>query len=647
MSLHAPLLVPIWVPILAGLVVAVLPRRGAAEGASRAIAEIAAIAVTILAAVWGVLIWASPATLGSVEQVTRVVTPAWDIFRSRALEIDWTGQVLFSVDSLSGFAGAAAGLLALIMTVYAVGFSRQKGASALRLYSGILLSVGATFGSLYAENLVVLAIFWGFLGIPFFMLLSLGSDDAPAAAKKAFIIVGGTDSLLVLGIALVWIKTGRLTFGGGALSTSFASLAVAYACFLAAALAKAGAIPLHSWIPGAAASAPVPAVALLPASLDKILGIYLLARVSLELFALTPFLKGLVMVLGAVTILAAVFMALVQHNLRKLLGFHAVSQVGYMVLGIGTGTFVGVAGGLFHMLNNAIYKSCLFLTAGSAERKAGTGEIGRMGGLAKLLPVSFVCAIIAALAISGVPPLNGFVSKWMVYQGVVEFGQAGASGLGSHLWVVLLAAAVLGSALTLASFVKVLYGVYLAQRLQDEPAPAGEGENLLTRIPMIALALACVVFGVAAFLPLSGAILPAAGVGSVKAVPKELWAGFWQPSLATGLILVGLAVGVLIYIVGTVAHAREDAPYTGAEVHDEDFRFSGGDFYETMTRVPPLASLYERAEKKVYDLYEWGRRLVEYAGKALRALHGGVLYQYVTWTVVGMVVLLWLLMRRG
>ena len=110
---------------------------------------------------------------------------------------------------------------------------------------------------------------------------------------------------------------------------------------------------------------------------------------------------------------------------------------------------------------------------------------------------------------------------------------------------------------------------------------------------------------------------------------------------------MGLAVGVAIYLVGTVSHAREDAPYTGAEVNDEDFSFGGSDFYETVTRVPPLTVLYVRAKEKFYDLYELGYRLVGYLGGALRVLHGGILYQYVTWTVVGVVALLWLLMGLG
>ena len=620
-----PLLVPIWAPLAAGLVVACIPRPAAI------LSKIIAALTVLFAAVWGVLVWAAPEVLGAPETLR---VPAWNMVGA------WAGEPVFSADALSGFAGAAAGVLAFLMTLYAVGFSREEDAPSRRLYSGILLSVGATFGSLYAENLIVLAIFWGFLGIPFFLLLNMGKEGASAAAKKAFLTIGGTDSLLILGIAMVLARHGRLAMHGPQLSTESAFGAVAYICFLAAALAKAGAIPLHTWIPGAAATAPIPAVALLPASLDKVLGIYLLARISLTLFKMSGCLSALVMVLGAVTVIAAVFMALIQHDLRKLLGFHAVSQVGYMILGIGTGTFVGIAGGLFHALNNAIYKSCLFLTAGSAERKTGTSDLGKLGGLATALPVTFVTAAVAALAISGVPPLNGFVSKWMVYQGLVETGKDG-----SYLWILLLAAATFGSALTLASFVKVIYSVYLAPRPADEKEPSGPGENVFTILPMAALALACVVFGVAAFrIPLAGAIYPAVEESLAVARPADL-AGFWSPGIATILMLLGVAAGAVIYMLGTAFKAREDSPYVGGE-DAPDHHFGGPDFYETVTRISPFSVMYERAAKGLYDLYEWGLKLAAYVGTGLRAGHSGLLLTYVAWFIAGVVVLLWVTLGR-
>ncbi len=160
-------------------------------------------------------------------------------------------------------------------------------------------------------------------------------------------------------------------------------LGVAYVCIAIAAFAKAGAMPFHSWIPDCAKSAPIVVTAYLPASLDKLLGIYLLTRLSIDLFIMSPWVNIFLMSIGAFTIIAAVMMALVQHNLKRLLGYHAVSQVGYMVLGIGTGNPLCIAGGLFHMLNHAVYKSCLFFSAGNVESQAKTTQLDELGGLAR------------------------------------------------------------------------------------------------------------------------------------------------------------------------------------------------------------------------------------------------------------------------
>ena len=155
-------------------------------------------------------------------------------------------------------------------------------------------------------------------------------------------------------------------------------------------------------------------------------------------------------------------MALVQHNYKRLLGFHAVSQVGYMILGFGLGSAIGIAAGLFHMINNALYKSGLFLSAGCVEYRTGKEDIDDLGGLSKVMPVTFIASLVFAMSISGIPPFNGFASKWMIYQGIIDFGSG--SGLPNKLWVIWLGSAVLGSALTLASFIKFIGGIFLGRR---------------------------------------------------------------------------------------------------------------------------------------------------------------------------------------
>ena len=160
---------------------------------------------------------------------------------------------------------------------------------------------------------------------------------------------------------------------------------------------------------------------------------------------------------------------------------------------------LGLAGGLFHMLNNTLYKSALFLCAGVVEKETGTTDLDRLGGLAKLMPITFMVCTVAALSISGIPPLNGFASKWMIYQGIITSGEGG--GLS---WVIWLAVAMLGSALTLASFVKVLHATFLCKPSVEIQQMDIHENRYSMLLPMIVLAVLCVVFGVFAFqLPLA------------------------------------------------------------------------------------------------------------------------------------------------
>lgn len=538
---------------------------------------------------------------------------------------------LLVLDDLSGMVLLGVGFFSVLIAFYSI--KGMAGVSAMRQYYAYFLwMIGAACGAAIANDLILLLVMWGFLGLTLYLLIGLGETGAEIAAKKTFIIVGASDSLMILGIGIIWMLTGH--FGMDAISVRLDGVlpVIAFLCLAAGAFAKAGAMPLHSWIPDAAEKAPIPVTAFLPAALDKLLGIYLLARVTLNLFVMTKGTLTFLMAVGGVTIIGAVMMALVQHDFRRLLGYHAVSQVGYMVLGIGTGTAIGIAGGLFHMLNNTIYKSCLFLSAGNAEKAAGTRDLDKLGGLARAMPVTFFAFLVAALSISGVPPFNGFYSKWMVYQGIIDAGRNG-----SGLWVLWLAAAVFGSALTLASFAKVTHSIFLGTTKQK----VGEIKEapFTMRFPPAVLAVLCILFGVLAVpLPLKGLIYPAVG-GTVS------YLGLWNSSLATLLIIAGILVGGVIYLLGKVRTLREEQPYIGGEVLPAETSPSGADFYQTIRDLAALKPIYGLAEKKMFDVYDQGIRLSFGLTNLLRKMHTGLLTTYISWCLLGLLILLLVLLR--
>jgi len=460
-------------------------------------------------------------------------------------------------------------------------------------------------------------------------------------------MIGVSDAAFLLGILMVWTLTGTFVISEiakGPVATTSSIPIIAFLLLLTAAITKAGALPLHTWLPTSGEYAPVSVMALLPAAIDKLLGIYLLVvivRPNNGIFALqSGALTVILTLIGAATIIIAVMVAMVQHNLKKLLSYHAISQVGYMILGIATMTPVGIAGGIFHMLNNAIYKCCLFLCGGAAEQAAGTAELDKLGGLGKKMPITFVTCLIAALSISGIPPLNGFVSKWMVYQGIIQMGteQAGAA---ARLWPIWLVAAMFGSALTLASFVKLLHSIFLS-RLPDELKDVKEVSPLQTG-PMIILASLCVFFGIFYHVPLKMFIYPALNIAPDAAI----FSGTWDSILATALIALGVGLGLLILFASFVSRKVRIVPtWTCGEVQsNEDMRIPGTHFYKTVSSMGGLKQLYTGQEKGYFDLYNQGGRCGLSLTGFLRWLHSGVLPMYLTWVTLGLLIVLFVVCK--
>lgn len=560
---------------------------------------------------------------------------SYEIFRLRPMMWNLFGySALLKVDGLSAFVLLFIAIFGVLTVFYSIGFMREK-VNIGNYYAYILATIAGSIGAVLSNNYLLFIGFWGFLGITLYLLIAIGGDAAKGAAKKSFVIIGGSDTLMLVGAAIIWKFNGTMRMDASAIPFESSLAIFAFIFLVLGAFAKGGVMPLHTWIPASAEVAPVPVMAFLPASLDKLLGIYFLARLTFYIFLLTAnsAMSYFLLIIGAITIIAAVMMALLQHNMKRLLSYHAVSQVGYMVLGMGTANPIGMAGGLFHMLNNAIYKNALFLSAGAVEEKTGTTELDKLGGIAHFMPITFLCCLVSSLAISGVPPFNGFVSKWMIYQSIVELGKNG-----DKLWILWLTAAMFGSALTLASFMKLLHATFLGQQGVGKDKGIKEVSAYMW-LPMAILALLCIIFGIFAFgVPLKQFIIPAVG-------GKIAYLGLWQPGLATILILIGLAVGALIYFMGTVKKTRTVEPFIGGEVLPVEERPTGTEFYNTIVDIPIFGRIYEMAKDGLFDIYELSLKVTFRLTKGLQYLHNGVLPTYLTWCLIGMLVLFILLLR--
>lgn len=534
----------------------------------------------------------------------------------------------FQVDALSKLIVLFIGAFGFLFSLYSLSYHNRKN-DLTNFFSYYLITLGAAFGAVLADNLIIFITFWGILGLTLYKLIKGDNDESSSAAKKTLIIIGASDSLLIMGIGIVWMLTGTFNISEVTLSTTGALPNIAFLFLLIGALTKAGAVPFHTWVPDYVKSAPASSSAFLPASLDKLLGIYLLARIVMNMFRLTEWATLVLMIIGGITIIAAVMMALIQHNYKKLLGYHAVSQVGYMVTGLALGTPLGIAAGLFHMVNHAMYKSGLFLTAGSVEKQTGENEIDRLGGLSKAMPVTFIAALVFALSISGIPPFNGFSSKWMIYQGIIDFGNG--AGIANKLWVIWLVMAIFGSALTLASFIKLITGVYLGR--QNAKLKKVKEVSLLMWLPQLILAIVCVGFGIfAANLVVPNFLQNITG--------KFDYIGIWRSQSVSILILVSIVVGYLIYLWGNMKKHRVTDSFLGGEKIQEESEFSALEFYKTIRTYKFLSFFYDKAEKKWFDLYNLLKAIVLWFNNLFSKAHNGFLPRYIFWYIAGMLILM-------
>jgi len=255
-----------------------------------------------------------------------------------------------------------------------------------------------------------------------------------------------------------------------------------------------------------------------------------------------------------------------------------------------------------------------------------------LGGLSKVMPLTFFAALIFALSISGIPPFNGFASKWMIYQGIIDFGTG--VGIANKLWMVWLGLAVLGSALTLASFIKFIGGIFLG-RQRKEWSSVREVSPVMW-VPMLVLALVCIGFGVfASNLVVPKLFMPVTGVFE--------YTGIWASSTVSILILVSIALGILIYFLGNIKNFRTSDSFIGGEKMQDETSFSTLEFYKSFQEFKWLAFMYRKAKDKWFDLYDLTRRFFSWLGGLFSKAHSGVLQDYALWVFAGLVILLFLL----
>jgi hydrogenase-4 component B len=422
------------------------------------------------------------------------------------------------LDPLSAFFSLALGILGTAVSIFSFGYLRdwKKQAGVLGFfYCVLLLSLALVFT---ASNVFFFLVAWEVMALSCYCLISF--EHAKEETRKAgilFLIMSHAGTGLLL-IAFLILATGA----GGLDFSSFHLLAsrlspgqqtAVFVLFFVGFGVKAGIIPLHVWLPAAHPVAPSNISALMSGIVIKA-GIYGMARVFFDFFDLPPLWAGiLVLSVGVISALLGVLYALMEHDLKRLLAYHSIENIGIILIGFGASLMfrsfgypnlaaLALIAGLYHTLNHAIFKCLLFLGAGSVLQATHTRNLEKMGGLIRRMPVTAFFFLIGAVAISGLPPLNGFISEWLTYQSLLA-GFGTTQSLTRLLFPMAGALLALTAALAAACFVKAFGIAFLALPRSKEAGEAREVVPSMT-IGMGILAAGCVALGLGAswFLPM-------------------------------------------------------------------------------------------------------------------------------------------------
>lgn len=518
---------------------------------------------------------------------------------------------------------------------------------------------------------------WEVMAVAAYFLVVVESKKAEVRrAGLIYLVVTHTGTLALFGLFAWW--------GKNAPDLTFASLAAVAprlpsggAAVLVLALIgfglKAGLVPMHFWLPQAHAAAPSHVSAIMSGVVIK-MGIYGLLRVIALMGVVPAWWAWVVLALGVASGVLGVVWALAQHDIKRLLAFHSVENIGIILMGMGVGALglayghpmvavLGFAGAALHTLNHALFKSLLFLGAGSAIHATGTRDVERFGGLARRMPRTTVAFLIASIAIVGLPPLNGFVSEWVVYRAMLRVGLVADV---SRLAIFAAVALALVGGLALACFAKVVGIMYLGAPRDVSIHAAHESPSGMTR-PMLALAAMCAGIGLLPVFVLRPmvrvAAVVAAGVGSSPEDALTSATLFDPAGAAMTWLAFGLALLIVLAWAARAAFHRERetrGPTWGCGYADTTARmqYSASSFAAPVLAVfAPVAGVRVKRSATAFATHAadpmlegavrpvWHR--LQHLADALRPIQRGRLSSYLLYMVAALMTLLLYLLFGG
>ena len=405
--------------------------------------------------------------------------------------VDTFFKVTFAVDHLSFIVLLSIGIVSL--TALVVG--RHTIADENQRFNFINLLIIASIGMcgiVMVRDIFSLYVFLEVAAVSAFILIALQRDGTALEGAFKYIVMSAIATVMMLSsIALILMVTGDTSFVAirQALLASQGNFIVklAIGLFVCGLFIKGGLVPFHGWLPDAYSQAPAAVSILLAGIITKVSGIYTLIRLVTSVFGFTENIKGILLLVGVISMVFGAFAALTQNNFKRMLAYSSISQVGYILAGLGTGMILGVAGAIFHFFNHAIFKSLLFVNSAAVEKSTGTVNMDEMGGLQEKMPVTGATSLVAFLSTSGIPPMAGFWSKLMI---IIALWMSG-----HRVYAVI---AVLTSVLTLAYLLTMQRKVFFGKLAHT----LGNVKEVSVGFAAVSIVLALLTIGVGIFFPI-------------------------------------------------------------------------------------------------------------------------------------------------
>jgi len=386
-----------------------------------------------------------------------------DVTVSKALPLGF--NFVFTADGLAVFMAIVSSFISAIIILYSFGYISHYEHQD-EYYLMVVLFLGAMLGLVYAANLIFLFLFWEITAIVSWRLIGFFREkNHVLKADKSFLVTVFGALVMLVGFVILWQQYGSFDFSvmkGGFKTNPVSNLAIFLILF--GILSKSATLPFHTWLPDAGV-APSPVTALLHAAVLVKIGVYVFARLFIATFPIEAFWQTAVPIIAGVSALVSAGAALLETDLKRIIAYSTISQIGFIFLGLSTGNIIGVAGGLLFILMHGLAKAGLFLVAGIVEQNTKTKDITKLGGLITTMPVTAMAFLFCAFSVMGIPPFGGFFSKYMVFAGSLETG---------HLMITLIF--LLGAVLTILYLFRVFNLVFLGEA---KTLPVKEGTPVM------------------------------------------------------------------------------------------------------------------------------------------------------------------------